>query len=355
MARLAVVLGDPTGIGPEVLARALDAAACEPAPPQVLLVGDASVWSEAQRTARVSLPARRAGCPEPLSRAGVAFLDLPPQDRSWTPGRMSPAAGRATAQWLERAVRLALAGLADAVVFAPLNKQAMVRAGAAVRDEYEFCASIAGVTDHDEMNVIPHPAAAVSADGRPAVAAAGSDLLWVARATSHAALREVPALLTTARVLRTIRLAHRTAVAAGARAPRVGVAALNPHAGDGGLYGDEEPRIIAPAIAAAASEGVAATGPHPADHIFRRARAGDFDVVVAMYHDQAQIATKLLGFERGVSVGMGYPFVLTTPSHGTAFDIVGQGIADASPMRQALLLAERLAARRWNLPENGRG
>jgi 4-hydroxythreonine-4-phosphate dehydrogenase len=334
--RLAVVLGDPTGVGPEVLARALDAAARAPVPPLVLLVGDSGVWSQAQRTARVVLPARPAERPEPLSAVGVAFLDLPPEDRAWVPGRMSPAAGRVTARWLERAVRLAVAGLADAVVFAPLSKQAMVLAGVAVRDEYEYCASLASVTDHDEMNVIPHPAGA----------AAGSDLLWVARVTSHVPLGQVPALLTPERVLRTIRLAHRAAASAGARAPRVGVAALNPHAGEGGLYGDEEPHIIAPAIAAAVRAGVAASGPHPADHIFRRARAGELDVVVAMYHDQAQIATKLLGFERGVSVGVGYPFVLTTPSHGTAFDIVGQGVADPGPMLQALLLGQRLAASR---------
>jgi 4-hydroxythreonine-4-phosphate dehydrogenase len=202
-----------------------------------------------------------------------------------------------------------------------------------VRDEYDLCASLARVEDYDEMNVIPHPAGD----------RAGSDLLWVARATSHAAVREVPALLTADRILRTIRLAHRTAASAGAQLPRIGVAALNPHAGEGGLFGDEERRIIEPAIEAALAEGINATGPHPADHIFRRARSGDFDVVVSMYHDQAQIATKLLGFERGVSVGVGYPFVLATPSHGTAFDIVGKGIADAGPMAQALALANRLA------------
>jgi len=336
MVRLAVPIGDPAGVGPEVLARALHASLQAPEPPTVLLIGDAGVWAEAQRTARVELPARPADRPEALTAAGVAFLDLPADDRSWIPGQMSPAAGKAAGQWLEHAVRLALGGFADAVVFAPLNKQAMIRAGVAVRDEYELCASLAGVTDHDEMNVIPHPAHDQ----------AGADLLWVARATSHVALREVASLLTVDLVLRTIRLAHRAASSAGARAPRIGVAALNPHAGDGGLFGDEERRVIEPAIAAAAAEGIVVTGPHAPDHIFRRARAGELDVVVAMYHDQAQIATKLLGFERGVSVGVGYPFVLTTPSHGTAFDIVGKGIADPGPMRQALLIAERLAEAR---------
>ena len=337
MTRLAVVIGDPTGVGPEVVARALHEAARTPRPPAVLLIGDASVWTEAQRLVHVELPVAPADRPAPLTRGRVPFLDLPPGDRAWQPGVMSSAAGKAAAQWLEHAVRLALAGVVDAVVFAPLNKQAMIRAGFPVRDEYDLCASLARVTDHDEMNVIPHPAGPRSA---------GADLLWVARATSHVALREVASLLTVDLVLRTIRVAHRTAASAGARVPRIGVAALNPHAGEGGLFGDEERRVIEPAIAAAAAEGIAVSGPHAPDHIFRRARAGELDVVVAMYHDQAQIATKLLGFERGVSVGVGYPFVLTTPSHGTAFDIVGKGVANPGPMRQALLIAERLAEAR---------
>ncbi|MGQ0551223.1 MAG: 4-hydroxythreonine-4-phosphate dehydrogenase PdxA, partial [Armatimonadota bacterium] len=160
------------------------------------MVGDTAVWNGAQRIAHVDLPAVPADRPGPITRNGVPFLDLPPADRSWSIGEMSPAAGRAAAQWLEHAAHLALEGLADAVVFAPVNKQAMIRAGYPIRDEYDLCARLARVDDHDEMNVSPHPA-------NP------SDLLWVARATGHAALREVPALLTVESVLRTIRLAHR--------------------------------------------------------------------------------------------------------------------------------------------------
>ena len=336
MTGLVLVIGDPTGIGPEVLARALASAPAAVPHADVLLVGDAAVWKEAQRIAHVNLPAVPADRPGPITEEGVPFLDLPLADRSWRPGEVSPAAGRASAQWLERGVRLALDGIAEAVVFAPFNKQAIIRAGYPVRDEYDLCASLAHAEDHDEMNVIPHPAGTRAA----------SDLLWVARATSHVPLREVAALLSTERVLRTIRLVHRVAMGVSATTPRIGVAALNPHVGEGGLLGDEEHRVIRPAIEAAARDGIAASGPHPADHIFRRARAGEFDVVVSMYHDQAQIATKLLGFERGVSVGVGYPFVLATPSHGTAFDIAGQGVADPGPMRQALVLAERLAGQR---------
>ncbi len=324
MARVAVAMGDPTGIGPEVLAKAL----ADPFPVALLLVGDGAVWQEAQRAAGVRCPAHPAGRPGPVTAAGVPFLEVPVADRAWRVGEMSPAAGRAAAQWLEQAVRLAAAQLVDAVVFAPLNKEAIMRAGYPVRDEYDLCALLTGVQDYDEVNVIPHPQ--------------GSGLLWVARVTAHVPLREVAALLTIERVVRTIRLAHRVAREAGG-APTIGVAALNPHAGEGGLTGDEEVRVIRPAIEVAVAEGIPVSGPYPADHIFRLARGGRLDVVVAMYHDQAQIATKLLGFERGVSVGVGYPFVLTTPSHGTAFDIAGRGLADSGPMRQALTLAAQLA------------
>lgn len=331
VARLAVVIGDPTGIGPEVLVRAL----ADGIGAKVLVVGDARVWIEAQRVAGVILPARPATRPGPATAGGVPFVDVPPADRSWQVGALSPAAGRAAVAWLEHAVRLALERTVDGVVFAPLNKQAVIRAGYAVRDEYELCAQLAGVADADEMNVIPHPAA-VNAER----------LLWVARVTAHVALAEVAAQITKDRILRTIRLAHAVATRSGGAELRIGVAALNPHAGEGGLLGDEEERAITPAVVTAITEGINAMGPIPADHIFRQARAGRFDVVVAMYHDQAQIATKLLGFERGVSVGVGYPFVMTTPSHGTAFDIAGKGTADHRPMRQALLVAERLVPHR---------
>jgi len=325
MVRLAVALGDPTGIGPEVLAKALAA----PLAAAVLLIGDAATWEEAQRIAQVYLPLRPARRPDRPADGSVPFLDVPVPGRAWRSGEMSPAGGRAAVAWLERAVTLALTGEADAVVFAPLNKAAIVRAGYAVRDEYDLCARWTNATDHSEMNVIPHPA--------------GPGLLWVARVTAHIALAAVAGSLSIEGVLRTIRLAHRTAARAGGT-PRLGVAALNPHAGEDGLLGDEEERVIRPALEAARGEGIDASGPYPADHIFRLARDGRFDVVVAMYHDQAQIATKLLGFEQGVSVGVGYPFVLATPSHGTAFDITGRGVADPRPMRQTLELAARLAA-----------
>jgi 4-hydroxythreonine-4-phosphate dehydrogenase len=324
MSRLAVVIGDPTGIGPEVLAKALAAGTDA----HLLLVGDFQVWQDAQRIADVRIQAIPASRPGPVTSAGVHFLALPVEDQPWKLGLMSPAAGRAVAEWLKEAVRLCTDGVTDALVFAPLNKQAIIRGGHHVRDEYELIASFVNAQGHDEVNVIPHPA--------------GEGLLWVTRVTSHVPLRDVPKWLTTDRIVRAIRLAHRVAQAAGTPSPRIGVAALNPHAGEEGSIGDEESLVIQPAVETAKEAQVDASGPHPADHIFRMARAGRFDAVVAMYHDQAQIATKLLGFDRGVSVGVGYPFITVTPSHGTAFDIAGKGVADPQPMVQALRLADQL-------------
>jgi 4-hydroxythreonine-4-phosphate dehydrogenase len=325
MARLAVVIGDPTGIGPEVVAKALKTAP----PKDLLVIGDSTVWREAQRVAQVAMPARAATQPGGIDWRGVPFQDVTPAERGWDIGKVSPAAGRAAALWLDQAVHLALTGVVDAVVFAPFNKQALILADHDVHDEYDLIAQLAAVRSHAEMNVVPHPA--------------GRGLLWVARATSHVRFRDISENLTKSCVVDTIRSAHHAAASSGTKDPKVGVAALNPHAGEGGLLGNEEESIIRPAIETGRAEGINVSGPYPADRIFLMAQTGRFDAVVAMYHDQAQIATKLMASGRGVTVGMGFPFVLTTPSHGTAFDIVGKGVADPGSMIHALYLAEVLA------------
>ena len=328
MARLAIILGDPTGIGPEVVVKAL---ATSP-PRECLVIGDKSVWHEAERVARVEISALTATKPGTSSKRGVSFQEVEPDDRAWESGEVSPAAGRAAVLWLEHAVSLATQGVVDGVVFAPLNKQAIMRAGYVVHDEYDLIAQFAGVQDHAEMNVIPHPT--------------GKGFLWVARATSHLPFRDIHEHLTRSRILDTIRSAHGAAMSSGSANPKVGVSALNPHAGEGGLLGDEETRVIRPAIEAAVADGIDASGPYPADRVFPMAQSGQIDAVVSMYHDQAQIATKLLAFDRGVTVATGFPFVLATPSHGTAFDIVGKGVADPGAMIQAFHLAEMLAESR---------
>jgi 4-hydroxythreonine-4-phosphate dehydrogenase len=324
MSRLAVVPGDPTGIGPEVTLKALIQTSSD----ELIVIGDHETWEETQRTAGTTLPALPATEPGPISQEGVPFLAPDLTDRSWKIGEVSSVAGAAVATWLEHAVQMAIRGIVDGVVFAPLNKQALMRAGFEVHDEYDLIAAVAKVESHQEMNVIPHPA--------------GSGLLWVTRVTSHVPFREVHGRLTTETILEIIRSAHRFASTVSSTVPEIGVAALNPHAGEGGLLGDEEARIIRPAIDTARSQGIQVSGPHPADQVFRLAQSGRLHVVVCLYHDQSQIALKLMDFERAVTVGAGYPFVLTTPAHGTAYDIVGQGTADPGPMIQGLVLAEKL-------------
>jgi 4-hydroxythreonine-4-phosphate dehydrogenase len=172
------------------------------------------------------------------------------------------------------------------------------------------------------------------------------DGLWMSRATSHVSLRTALDQLTPERIADALTLADATMRNAGIATPRIAVAALNPHAGEGGLFGREEIEIIAPTIAAAAARGIACKGPYPADTVFLKAFGGEFDGVLAMYHDQGQIATKLKGFNRGVTVTAGLSTIFTTPAHGTAFDIVGRGIANTGALEQAIRLAARLATSR---------
>jgi 4-hydroxythreonine-4-phosphate dehydrogenase len=210
----------------------------------------------------------------------------------------------------------------DALVYAPLNKGAMKLAGMKEEDEMHFMANQLGYSGYmSEINVC--------------------DGLCTTRVTSHVPLHAVAGLITKERILDATRLIHRTLMANGNPSPRIAVAALNPHAGEGGLMGTEEITTIRPAIEQAIAEGIAADGPFPADTVFLAARGGRFDAVVTMYHDQGQIATKLLGFERGVTIHGGLPIPITTPAHGTAFDIAGKGVASVGAMREAFAAAVR--------------
>ena len=311
--RLAVVMGDPTGVGPEVLVRAL----AQPGALEVLepvVVADARVLARGAALAGLALP------------SDVSVVDLahcPPEEVPL--GRISARAGRAAGEALARAFAMAAAGDVGGVVFAPLNKRALHDAGYAFDDELHLFAHWTKSPDVGEINAL--------------------ESLWTSRVTSHVGLAKVAGELSVPAVLRAIRLIDRTQRSAGWPRPRLAVAALNPHGGEGGLFGDEEIRVIAPAVQAAAREGIDVSGPIPADTVFVRARAGEFDSVVTMYHDQGQIAMKLLGFDRGVTIGAGLPFPVTTPAHGTAHDIAARGVADPGAMQAALALAARMARR----------
>ena len=323
------MLGDWTGIGPEQCARVL-ADGRLAAVARLLVIGDARVLEQGARDAGVSLRWRTCAAPEDVdwARDDVPMIDLANLDpASIQRGELSPESGRITGETLAAMIELALAGRIDGITFAPLNKAALNAGGWPFRDEHQMFASL---TRHagafSEMNVL--------------------DGLWMSRVTSHVALRTALDEITGERIEQAIELADATMRSAGIATPRIAVAALNPHGGENGLFGREEIDVIAPAVARSAARGIACRGPFPADTVFLKAFAGDYDGVLTMYHDQGQIATKLKGFNRGVTVTAGLRTVFTTPAHGTAFDIVGQGRATTGALEQAVRLAARLALAR---------
>jgi len=241
------------------------------------------------------------------------------------PAQVTAAAGKGARLALTACLDAAKRGDVDAICFAPLNKLAMKKGGMDFEDELHFFADYLGVQDYFcEFNTL--------------------GTLWTSRISSHIPLAEIPKYVTKDRIQAAARLTYQTLKRAGFAQPRVAVAALNPHGGEGGTCGREEIDIIRPAVKELNEAGLPIQGPYPADTIFLKARDGALDSIVTMYHDQGQVAVKLLGFERGVTVQGGLPVPITTPAHGTAFDIAGQGKANAEAMTQAFLLAAKLTS-----------
>lgn len=324
-------MGDACGIGPEIVAMAFARGAAG----GCVVAGDVEVMRRAARVAGECLPV--AVVDSPLEAAEVPPRCVPvwrppglPSDvADAPPGRVDARAGRAAAVCVEQAVVRVRAGEAAGIVTAPLHKEALHAAGVPYPGHTEMLQALAG--------------------GVPVRMMLANDELRVVLVTIHVALRDAIALVTRERVLDTIRIAHAASARWGVPRPRIAVAGLNPHAGEGGLFGDEEHRHIAPAIAAARAEGIDASGPHAPDTVFMRARhapghPGEFDLVVAMTHDHGLIPVKYLGVEHGVNVTLGLPFVRTSPDHGTAFDLAGTGRADPSSLIAAIGMARRLAA-----------
>ena len=323
--RLALTMGDPAGIGPELCLQLLARTDLPVRPP---ILGDV-VWL--RRTAA------RLGCPLAVRPLGEVDATLPTegvaevvQVGSALPsdlrvGAVQAAAGAAAAGYVRRGIHDCLDGRLDGLVTAPIHKAALAAAGIPFAGHTEMLEHHAGVPATAMMLVTP--------------------VLRVVLVTIHVALRDAIERLDEAAELRAIRFAAEGARACGVPRPRVAVAGLNPHAGEGGLFGDEEVRIIAPAIARARTLGIDASGPWPADTVFLQAREGLFDMVVAQYHDQGLIPVKYLGLAEGVNVTLGLPFVRTSPDHGTAFDIAGRGIADPASLLAALRCATNLATR----------
>jgi 4-hydroxythreonine-4-phosphate dehydrogenase len=308
-------MGDPNGVGAELTAKLLCRKALAAAA-EILLLGDERVLAEGERVAGAR-----------VARPPIRFVDVPGLAKSArTPGRANAAAGRWVIEGLKQAARAVRAGEADAIVFAPLTKQAMKMGGLKHPDEQHLLAELLEAKGYTvEFNVI--------------------DQLWTSRVTSHIPLKDVAASLSATGVTDAVRVIDRALRQGGVERPRVAVAGLNPHAGEGGTLGREEIEVIAPGIEAARREGIDARGPLPADTVFIAAKRGDYDAVVTMYHDQGQIAMKLMGFDRGVTVLGGLPVPIATCAHGTAYDIVGQNLANTVPLGNAFALAARMALR----------
>ncbi len=326
---VALTPGDCTGIGPEQIARILsDDRLADVA--RLVVIGDARVLEMGMAHAGVKLTVEQIKSPKAADwgRGAVQLVDLGNTDPAKFPvGKSNAESGRLTGETLSRAIDFAKDGEVDAITFAPLNKRAMFDGGWKFPDEHKMFAHLLGHQSYfSEMNVL---------DGQ-----------WMSRVTGHMALRQALDEVTPERIQDAIRLADRMMRRAGIPAPRIAVCALNPHGGENGLFGTEEIDFIRPTVEAMAATGIKCRGPFPSDTIYLKAFAGEYDGVVAMYHDQGQIATKLRGFQRGVTVTGGLETVFTTPAHGTAFDIVGKGVANPGAMETAIRLAAKLAAQR---------
>ncbi|GAB7388887.1 4-hydroxythreonine-4-phosphate dehydrogenase PdxA [Bacillaceae bacterium] len=325
---ICITMGDACGIGPEIIMKALrDPQIYERCKPFV--VGDAKILQRAGNVVGVGLSVRAIQSPDEAAfvcgTVDCLDLDLLPADLPF--GEVSAQAGDAAFKFLEKAVELARANKIDAICTAPLNKEALHKGGHLYPGHTEILAELTGTKDYAMMLTAPK--------------------LKVIHVTTHIGLIDAIRKITPERVYTVIKLAHETLRKAGYEQPRIAVCGINPHAGENGLfgYGEEEEKIV-PAVERAQREGIQVFGPLPADTLFFRATRGDFDIVVAMYHDQGHGPIKVLGLEAGVNITVGLPIIRTSVDHGTAFDIAGKGIADEASLKEAIRQAIELAPKR---------
>jgi 4-hydroxythreonine-4-phosphate dehydrogenase len=335
--RLGLTMGDPAGIGPEIILSAARDLAPRLAADEIalLVIGTRRCFEETAH--RLSIPAEIVGGGEPIAWPRVPVLEAAQTDTLIEPGRLSAEAGRLAYAAIERAVALAMAGAIDAIVTAPISKEALHLAGYSYPGHTEILAELTG--SKGSCMLLVH------------------DRLRVSHVSTHVALAEVPKRVTPERLRYVIDLTHQALRDLGFERPRIGVCALNPHAGEGGMFGREDIDVIAPVVESYRTRGIEVAGPVPADTVYVKALAGQFDAVVAMYHDQGHIAVKTLGFVMdpksgqmsalsGVNVTLGLPIVRTSVDHGTAFDIAGKGIANAQSMIEAIEVAAQLVGAR---------
>ncbi len=328
---LVITMGDPAGVGPEIILKGLAHTEvyehCRP-----LVIGDRRILARASSwIAGEPLAVDVVSAPDQARYAAgvLTLLDLANADPEAIPvGRVSAPAGKAAVEYVTLACDLALKGVVDAIVTAPLNKEAIHLAGFPYPGHTELLAERTGAERVSMLLVGP--------------------TLRVVHVSTHVSLAEAIRQVTTERVAEVIELAHRSCLALGIAEPRIAVAGLNPHASEGGLFGDEEARKIRPAVEQARQRGLRVSDPQPPDTVFLRATQGEFDIVVAMYHDQGHIPMKLLAFDQGVNVSMGLPIIRTSVDHGTAFDIAGTGKAREQSLLAAIQVAVQMARARKN-------
>ncbi len=314
---LAISMGDPAGIGPEIALRAVASGQ------NAVILGDMGVLQAAAKRIGCTLPLRRVAAPEAAQPGEISVIETSTLAEAPALGAVCATAGQAAYDAILAGIKLAKAGQVAGLVTAPIHKEALAAAGIAFPGHTEMLAHFS--------------------DGAKVAMMLVNDAIRTVLVTIHLSLRDAIAAADFNANLAAIRLAHRGCRALGIIAPRIAVAGLNPHAGEGGLFGREEIEIIAPAIAAARAEGLNATGPWPGDTVFLSARLGRFDVVVAQYHDQGLIPVKYMGLDEGVNITLGLPFIRTSPDHGTAFDIAGQNKANPASLIRACTLARQLA------------
>lgn len=325
---VAVSIGDPAGIGPEIaLAAAADGEVLSLA--RLLLVGDGALLEKRARRSRLPFELAAVASPEELKgrRPGAGYLaDASPGPEEGVLGRVDPECGRASVEWIRRAAGFVIQGRAEALVTCPINKESLAAASLPYEGHTELLGELTGA--------------------EPVMMLVGGGLK-VALLTRHVALKRVPGLVSTKGIVELGRVVAAALLRDfGVPDPHLGVLGLNPHASDGGRFGDEEGRLIAPAVGQLRREGVRASGPLVPDTAFLRAMKGEWDALLAMYHDQGLIALKTVAFETGVNVTLNLPIVRTSPAHGTAFDIAGKGAASARSLKEAIRLAVEVVNRR---------
>ena len=320
--RIGIIPGDPGGIGPELIAKLLSKEdTAEKA--DILLIGDGHLFTQGMQQADARYDMRPCQPQQDNWTDGTGYAHFDRQtitEDEVSIADVTLANGQSALRNLNCALELARDGVIDAITFGPFNKAALIEAGLGHEDELHYMAEFLGVETYiSELNTL--------------------DGIWTSRVSSHIALKDVPDYITDHRISEAVHLIDKTLRRSGLSRPRLSVAALNPHAGDNGNFGREEIDVITPAVQALQSEQVNVDGPWPSDTVFLKAKAGEVDGIITMYHDQGQIALKLMGFDRGVTVQGGIPFPVTTPAHGTAFDIAGSGTADVKAMTAAFDIA----------------